>query len=179
MSAFSFEPLDIKNVEPPTGICQLRPSLFQRDGRRKILGHDYSIDMTAPGALSQVYCSNVLNCLAGLLVYVACELACEPRYSPTINRKPFSTSAVNSSFVTASPPAFHQSAQNDYGDIFGDTDFVFRRKLLICRILCYGCPAWTRTKNNASKGRCVTITPQGNCGANVARIIAFNQIAND
>jgi hypothetical protein len=25
-----------------------------------------------------------------------------------------------------------------------------------------GCPAWTRTKNNASKGRCVTITPQGN-----------------
>src|ERR1700680_2534691 len=25
-----------------------------------------------------------------------------------------------------------------------------------------GYPAWTRTKNNASKGRCVTITPRGN-----------------
>src|SRR5439155_678162 len=24
-----------------------------------------------------------------------------------------------------------------------------------------GCPAWIRTKNNASKGRCVTVTPQG------------------
>lgn len=24
-----------------------------------------------------------------------------------------------------------------------------------------GCPAWTRTMNNASKGHCVTITPQG------------------
>ena len=24
-----------------------------------------------------------------------------------------------------------------------------------------GCPAWTRTMNNGSKGRCVTITPQG------------------
>ena len=25
-----------------------------------------------------------------------------------------------------------------------------------------GCPAWIRTMNNASKGRCVTVTPQGN-----------------
>jgi putative endonuclease len=26
-----------------------------------------------------------------------------------------------------------------------------------------GYPAWIRTKNNASKGRCVTVTPRGNC----------------
>src|SRR5438552_10971800 len=26
----------------------------------------------------------------------------------------------------------------------------------------YGYPAWIRTKNNASKGRCVTVTPRGN-----------------
>jgi hypothetical protein len=25
-----------------------------------------------------------------------------------------------------------------------------------------GYPAWIRTKNNASKGRCVTVTPRGN-----------------
>ena len=24
-----------------------------------------------------------------------------------------------------------------------------------------GCPAWIRTMNNASKGHCVTVTPQG------------------
>jgi hypothetical protein len=32
------------------------------------------------------------------------------------------------------------------------------RKPAVCR---GGCPAWTRTMNNGSKGRCVTITPQG------------------
>ena len=30
-----------------------------------------------------------------------------------------------------------------------------------------GCPAWIRTKNNASKGRCVTVTPQGKQSATV------------
>jgi hypothetical protein len=30
-----------------------------------------------------------------------------------------------------------------------------------------GCPAWIRTKNNASKGRCVTVTPQGKETANL------------
>jgi hypothetical protein len=27
--------------------------------------------------------------------------------------------------------------------------------------ICIGYPAWIRTKNNASKGRCVTVTPRG------------------
>lgn len=35
-----------------------------------------------------------------------------------------------------------------------------------------GCPTWIRTMNNASKGRCVTITPSDNC------IMKFHQAMN-
>ena len=38
-----------------------------------------------------------------------------------------------------------------------------------------GCPAWTRTKNNASKGRCVTVTPQGK---EPAKIQSLSLVAN-
>jgi hypothetical protein len=31
-----------------------------------------------------------------------------------------------------------------------------------------GCPTWIRTMNNASKGRCVTITPSDKAGGKIA-----------
>jgi putative endonuclease len=36
-----------------------------------------------------------------------------------------------------------------------------RRSHVSAKALLHGYPAWIRTKNNASKGRCVTVTPRG------------------
>src|ERR1700681_1363921 len=40
-----------------------------------------------------------------------------------------------------------------------------------------GYPAWIRTKNNASKGRCVTVTPRGNEIFDLRLAIAYLQFS--